>query len=99
MSPGLNSASSMSRTTRPPLDGPARDGEAEQCAGGPVVASVGPGDDLAVRGDHPRGVSAWSAVNGLPAAGDELVVKLVGAREARSSWTSAPGPRRDRPPP
>ena len=62
-----------------PLDGPGGNGEADQRADRDIDTPVRPGDDLAVRGEHPGRRERLIRAERVLALADELVVHLVRA--------------------
>ena len=64
-----------------PLDGPGGDRQADQGAGRHIVAPVGAGDDLAVRGEHPRRGERLVGAERVLALPDEALVDLMGAHD------------------
>ena len=82
MSPASRSASAMSRMTRArPSIGPGGNRQADQRAGRHVVASVRPGDGLAVRREHPGRRERLIRPERVLALADELVIHLVRAHD------------------
>ena len=65
----------------PPLDGPGGDRQADQRAGRQVVAPVRAGDDLAVRGEHPRRRERLVRPERVLALADEPLVHPVRAHD------------------
>src|SRR5437867_9178206 len=83
MSPGSRSASAMSRMTRArPFDGPGRNRQTDERTGRHAIASVRPGNDLAIRREHPgRRCQRLIRAERLLALGDEPLVHLGRARD------------------
>ena len=69
----------------PSLDGPGGNRQADQRAGRDVVAPVRPGDDLAVRGEHPGRRERLVGPERVLALADELVVHLVACARRRGA--------------
>src|SRR5918995_602735 len=75
MSPASRSASAMSRMTR------ARPSMVPAETGKPIIASVRPGDDLAIRREHPGRRERLKRPERVLALADELVIHLVRAHD------------------
>src|SRR6266702_1794655 len=79
MSPGSRSACAMARMTRArPSTVPAETGRPTSA---PAVASVRPGDDLAIRCEHPGRCERLIRPERVLAPADELVIHVVRAHD------------------
>src|SRR2546430_4265805 len=67
--------------TGPPLDNPGGNRQADQRAGRHAIASVRPGDDLAIRREHPGRRQRLIRPEGVLALGDELFIRVVRAHD------------------